>query len=174
MRRASHKGQALAEFALVIPILFLLVIAIGDFGRLFTAAIGVESAAREAADYGAFLGSDRWASVDAPWTTNGDEIIRRACQAASELPGFSDPDGTCTTNPVVTWELLTWNMAADNYDVVDPLADECAGRLGLVVPCVVHVTVTFAWRPTLSILPIPGTITLTRDAWFAISDLTGI
>ena len=56
--RARHRGQALVEFALVLPImLFLLVIAI-DFGRLFYLNIGINNGAREGAAYGAKLPND--------------------------------------------------------------------------------------------------------------------
>ena len=51
--RARHRGQALVEFALIIPILLsVLVIAI-DFGRLFYLNIGINNGAREGAAYGA-------------------------------------------------------------------------------------------------------------------------
>lgn len=51
--RARRRGQALVEFALIVPILlFILVIAI-DFGRLFYLNIGIINGAREGAAYGA-------------------------------------------------------------------------------------------------------------------------
>lgn len=51
-RRARRRGQALVEFALIVPILlFLLVIAI-DFGRLFFSYIQINNAAREGAAAG--------------------------------------------------------------------------------------------------------------------------
>ena len=51
--RARPGGQALVEFALLLPILlFILVIAI-DFGRLFYLNIGINNGAREGAAYGA-------------------------------------------------------------------------------------------------------------------------
>jgi len=45
-------GQALVEFALVLPVLLLLFLAAVDLGRLFYAYVGVENAAREGAAYG--------------------------------------------------------------------------------------------------------------------------
>ena len=51
--RVRRRGQALVEFALIVPILlFILVIAI-DFGRLFYLNIGIINGAREGAAYGA-------------------------------------------------------------------------------------------------------------------------
>jgi Flp pilus assembly protein TadG len=174
-RRRGQRGQGLAEFALVIPIMFLIVVAIADFGRLFSSAVSTEAAAREAADYGAVLGSDRWAAADSPWSTNDDEMRRRVCAATSGLQGFDNTAGTCTDNPTVSWEILSRNNTASPYHVVDPTfaQDECAGRLGLADPCVVHVTVTFTFRPFLAFPPIPAAIDITRESWFAVSDLTG-
>lgn len=161
-RRAPIAGQSLAEFALIVPILFLLAVSVGDFGRVFDAMVAVESGAREAADYGAFLGSDAWAEADAPWTVNDAEMRRRACAATSQLAAFDDPDGTCSTNPAVTWVL---EKPAG--------VTECGGRTGLVEPCRIRVQVTYQFRPFVALPPIPEQITLQRESIFAISDLTG-
>jgi len=53
MRLKSEKGQAMVEFALVLPILILLLCAIMDFGWIFFQKILVTNAAREAARYSA-------------------------------------------------------------------------------------------------------------------------
>jgi len=58
---AHPKGQALVEFALVLPILALLLLAIIQFSFIFAAQIGVTNAVREAA---------RIAAVTTPTTTN--------------------------------------------------------------------------------------------------------
>jgi Flp pilus assembly protein TadG len=57
-RTAAHRspaakrarGQSLAEFALVVPILLFIFIAIADFGRIFAAVINIEAATRNAAE----------------------------------------------------------------------------------------------------------------------------
>ena len=65
--------------------------------------MSVESAAREAADFGTTLGAGKW-QVGLPTTANTvAEMQRRACVAASDLPDYVDPDddpatGDCT-NP---------------------------------------------------------------------------
>jgi len=43
-------GQSLVEFALILPLLLVLLLTIADFGRLFSAGITIESTARTAAE----------------------------------------------------------------------------------------------------------------------------
>jgi len=45
----SQKGQSMVEFALVIPVLILLLFGILDFGRVFHAYLTIDHAGREAA-----------------------------------------------------------------------------------------------------------------------------
>ena len=48
MRRFTRRGQALTEFALILPILLLIVFGVFDFGRAIFAYNNVANAAREA------------------------------------------------------------------------------------------------------------------------------
>ena len=52
-RRDRSRGQSVVEFALVLPILLLLLAATIDFGRLFYLYVAVNNAAKEGALYGA-------------------------------------------------------------------------------------------------------------------------
>ena len=92
--RASQRGQSIVEFTLVLPVMLILLLAIVDVARIYTTMMSVESAAREAADYGTTLGAGKW-QVGGPETTTVAEMERRACVAASDLPDYADPD----TNP---------------------------------------------------------------------------
>jgi hypothetical protein len=47
---ASARGQSLVEFALVLPLLLVLLLGLVDFGRVFTAGIAMEATARNAAE----------------------------------------------------------------------------------------------------------------------------
>jgi hypothetical protein len=177
--RMTRRGQSVVEFALILPVLLVLTIVIADFGRLFGAMIATESAAREAADYGAFLGSPAWAASSAPWTSNGSEMRMRACAALADQAGFSNGSGDCTNNPTVDWTLAGWNASARPA--------ECGDRIGLVEPCVVHVRVSFDFQPIIPLPRLiallggrggdggsdPGVVTIVRESWFAVSDLSG-
>ena len=58
MRNRGEGGASLVEFALVMPLLVLLMFGIIDFGRYFFAASSINSATRESARYGSIVGPD--------------------------------------------------------------------------------------------------------------------
>ncbi len=107
-----RRGQSLTEFAVVIPVMLVLVIEIGDFGRLFATGVTLESLTRDAAEGG----SSRYVSTPpgplnspAPAPAPGyyDAIhlyaSRAVCAAARGLPGvtFDPSTATCPGMPYV-------------------------------------------------------------------------
>ena len=46
----AGRGQSMVEFALVAPVLIMLVVLVADFGRVFAASLSLEAAARDAAE----------------------------------------------------------------------------------------------------------------------------
>ena len=68
MRRAfkSEQGQSMVEFALVIPILLMILCGIIDFGWIFAQKIEINNSCREAARYAAVhYKDDDWHNSDA-------------------------------------------------------------------------------------------------------------
>ncbi|HEY8718930.1 TadE family protein, partial [Pengzhenrongella sp.] len=57
-RQSRSAGQALVEFALVIPVMLLMLAIAIDFGRLFFSYIEITNAAREGASFGAHAPSN--------------------------------------------------------------------------------------------------------------------
>lgn len=102
----------MVEFALVIPILLVLLLAIADFGRIFATSIVLEAASRDAAEAAAqeYL-SNPPGPLDLPAPAGNDayyaalnvKTARIACAAARELPNadYDPSDGTCKTWPVI-------------------------------------------------------------------------
>src|SRR5688572_33461923 len=90
MRPSSQRGQSVVEFALIAPIMIFILFAILDLARIYTTMMSVESAAREAADYGTTLGAERWQT--GAIATTESEMRRRACIAASDLPDYEGID----------------------------------------------------------------------------------
>jgi hypothetical protein len=104
---AAARGQALVEFTLILPILMLLLLTVGDFGRLFAAAITIESSAGAAAEIGA---ADYLREFERPnpLTTDSYTRVHRAawesvCDEASTLPNAvpGTGGGECSGLPTV-------------------------------------------------------------------------
>ena len=54
----TNKGQALVEFALILPLLLVLIFGVIEFGRIFGAELTVNNSAREGARLGAIGAAD--------------------------------------------------------------------------------------------------------------------
>ena len=171
-------GQSLAEFAIIVPVLFLILLGIADLGRVYTSAVAVESAAREAADYGAFDAS-RWDAIDPDNDTNmALEMKRRACVAAkgSHLEGYaqSDPlDETTCTNPAFTCTLERGGVAVDCATSNGAVAAaDCSKALAVTdPPCTVHVRLDYSFTTFFAIPPMPTSIAIVRESRFRMSSL---
>jgi Flp pilus assembly protein TadG len=171
-------GQAVAEFALIAPLVLLLLLAVGDFGRLYTSLVAVEASAREAADLGAF-DPGNWNAALGP--LNPSQTVVRMKQAAcssaaqSHLEGYAEPAGTVNhatcTNPSMTCTLEQPGQPPVDCASYTGGSGGC-GDITTDPPCVVHVALTYEFD-TLIRLPFPPpTLTFTRDARFAVSGLS--
>ena len=58
IRKGNSPAQSLVEFALVLPILLLLILGVMDFGRMFYTKMVLTNAAREGANYLAYYPQD--------------------------------------------------------------------------------------------------------------------
>jgi hypothetical protein len=174
---SPQRGQSVVEFALVFPLMVLLLLAIVDFARIYTTMLTVESAAREAADFGTTLGAGKW-QVGAPMDGTVAEMTRRACVAASDLPDYSDPDGdpsTGCTNPSFAYCMTPTDGAP--CLPVDP-ADGCEVPTR-AEPCTVTVTLSYQFHLLApfnvqffnTTIGLPSTIDFQRSSTFAMTDI---
>jgi hypothetical protein len=118
----STSGQALVEFALILPLLLVLLLGVADFGRVFQAEIVIESASRAAAEAGAI---EYLRTQDIREANPGDPAYyarihaiasRAACTEARILPNTTYAGGVCPTWPAVL-------VCVHDADSVDPLCD---------------------------------------------------
>ena len=58
LHRSRSRGQAVVEFAIIAPLMFLMLLIAIDFGRLFFTYIAINNAAREGAAFGSLSPSD--------------------------------------------------------------------------------------------------------------------
>lgn len=171
------RGQSVVEFALIFPMMIILLLATIDFARIYTTIMSIESAAREAADYGTTLGAGKW-QAGAPMDGTVAEMRHRACVAASNLPDYTDDDADASngcTNPAFAYCLTP--TQGGTCGPVDP-TDGCEAPTRLQ-PCTVTVTLTHVFRlfAPLNIeflgvtIGFPSTITIERDSTFAMTDI---
>ena len=176
--RIHHNGQSVVEFALVVPILLLMVIAIADLGRLYGSAVAIEAAAREAADYGAFDNSYWDAGLGNVEVTIA-EMERRACIAAagSHLQDYATTDPvthTTCTNPTFVCTLERGGSStscASSGGMVGGFDCSAAITDPMVDPCTVHVRLDYDFNTILGVPPFPATFQIGRDSRFRVSDL---
>jgi len=98
-RRGRSRGQSLAELALVLPVILLIVMVALDFGRAFFSWVTITNASRVAASYAASY-PDTW-NVGSEYNTRvQQELTTNAiCPLAGAFnPTFIDgPDANATT-----------------------------------------------------------------------------
>lgn len=176
-RLIASRGQSLVEFALVVPLMLIVLLAVLDFARIYTTMMSVESAAREAADYGTTLGAGKW-QAGAPVIGTVREMERRACVASRNLPDYRDPDGNPATgcaNPQFDYCLTA--SVGGTCGPVNPAAG-CENPLRSD-PCTVTVTLTHEFKLFAPFnievsgirIGLPSTITFQRDSTFAMTDI---
>ena len=73
--RKSEKGQSLIEFALVLPILLLLVLGMLEYGWMLNAKISVTAAAREGARASSVIREGEQCSSDAVATAAANKYM---------------------------------------------------------------------------------------------------
>ena len=157
----QSRGQALVEFAFVLPILILLLVGIFDFGRAVYAFNTVNNAARE---------GSRLAIVD----QNCDAIGQVARQHASSLDvswsynGALAPGAACYANGEdVHIQFLEASYTGDDSTSPQDFNDSCdagqpAGPMtGTRVGCIAEVTVIYEYTAATPIIGnLVGTLNL--------------
>lgn len=171
-RSPGAGGQSLVEFALFLPILIVLMLAIGELARVYSTMIAVESAAREAADWGA-LKPGNWDVPSLQYTTTVADMKKRACTPTRGLTEYAGAaDGTTCTNPGFVCELY---LPASGTWVDCALPSTCAlpEHIGpSAIPCKVRVTLTYTYvliAPT-ELLGLPSSFTFVQTSVFNVAD----
>ena len=105
-RPVRARGQSLAEFALTVPMLLLMVLFGLDFGRVFLGWVALNSAAREAANYAAMNPAAWTLPFDTDIQDEYERLIETEasdinCTLESPISDPSFPDGTGVGAPAL-------------------------------------------------------------------------
>ena len=153
-RKRSPRGQSLVEFALVLPMLLVLLLGIADFGRVFSAGIVLEAAARNGAEAAAqeYLQLARNAPTvgAADYARIHDVALKEVCREAERLPEEvdADNDGVCE---MPTVSVCIHDIPAHPSDLSPPPAGGdpgCGGEAGLAPQPGCSQFVSEGWNPT--------------------------
>ena len=125
-QRPASRGQAMVEFALVLPVLALLLVMAVDFGRVFFGSVALHNAARIAADRAAQT-ADAWPGSTGEDTTKQEQYVSRT---EADLEAIN-----CTYPPIPDPEFPGGKEDGDptvvslecSFDLITPLAENLLG-----------------------------------------------
>ncbi len=123
----SERGQATVEFALVLPILLLLISGILNFGWVFGNQLLAQNAAREATRYTAIHYYD--SSTDDDRTVAADIVTSRAPTIGSPVVTLSVTGDTITVKVSSSVQLLTPLISELFPDGKCTITTQCVMRL---------------------------------------------
>jgi Flp pilus assembly protein TadG len=140
IRHGRSTGQAITEFALVLPLLLCLVGAGTDFARGYQQLIKLQTATRDAAEYAA---------------TNDTTLVQAALDAQKVVCAEFGLAATCT-DPSVSVSSWSWSTAAPG-SVLHPIA-----RLKVTASTSFHTLFPYPY------LTNTGAMTLSKDSTYAV------
>lgn len=120
MNNQRSRGQSLIEFALVLPMLLVLILGAMDFGRMFYTKIVITNAAREGANYISRNIDDQKADAKGNKYTNTFSIIKAEASSSGIDPSMltlNEPVNCCEIGQKVgvTVELENLNLFFSNF-----------------------------------------------------------
>jgi hypothetical protein len=151
--RPSPRGQALVEFAIILPLLAVLLVMAVDAGRLFFGWVALQNASRIGADYAASH-ADAWNGAPNPVELSQQarysvlikqDLTASGCQniPAAAPPPIFDPSGTAP-NDYADGVLVRVVLPCE-FPLLTPLAQGFLGR-----PLFLHSSSEFAINRTIA------------------------
>jgi Flp pilus assembly protein TadG len=124
----TERGASAVEFAIVLPVLFLVIAGIVDFGRYFFTQIQVTNAAREGARAAVVLPN--------PAASDMTAITQRALAGAAGVPGVGA--SVVATCPAASSNATVQVTATFDWIIMKPAIQMVGGSWGLSGPVVAN------------------------------------
>jgi Flp pilus assembly protein TadG len=166
-----RRGQAAVEFALTLPLLFLLVLGIVDFGRIFIAANALTQGTREAVRFATLNSSVSHDNLVAIRKQVIDEAGRASITVTDgEISiEYSDTNTTDCGGPSFTPCLVGTARTGNDYTAEPAATGAACPRLDCSAPLIgdlVRVKVNLPWSATTLIIQslLPPSFTINADS----------
>jgi hypothetical protein len=180
MNRRRSRGQALVEFAVVLPVFLVAVLAIFDLGRVIWARNTLENAAREGARYAIVHGDSngqtcpvgpaegKWVDLGAvplspaTWTTcpyPACPLTKRAGSICSNYPALGSP---------------SYNFRQSVYDAARKYVIGSSGTVTVSVCYGTNCTGNTDVTPTTTVRSTPVTVTVSSSMGLIVPSLLGM
>lgn len=116
MVRRNQKGQSIVEFALVLPILLLLLLGIVEFGLIFNTHVTLTHMAREWARYGSIH-----------WNSESDTVLES--KIIAEIDDSHLDSGNASVDVVIDEDSKRINVTINyNFKFFDPIIPAIIGE----------------------------------------------
>jgi Flp pilus assembly protein TadG len=142
-KAAVAEGQALIEYALIVPLLFLLILNAANFGGFIYDWITVANATRAASQYAVLAG----ASINSPTQATAAQIKALISSETSTMPGGSG------SNPSVS-------VCENNNGTITTITGSCANPPAADPEAPLYVTLsvdlTYTYTPFISAFNFPN------------------
>jgi Flp pilus assembly protein TadG len=168
-RDGKRRGQSVVEFALILPVLLLILLFGIDFGRIFLGWINLNNVAKVAANYAAQNPTASFASGSEYQTLIANDMAGINCTTTTPYPAPVFPPGSLPGDPVTVTIGCQFSLLTPFLDLIIPnpvpvtSSSAFPVRSGLLagatlVPVVPSVTPTptLAPTPTPTDTPTPG------------------
>ena len=136
VRLRASRGQALVEYVLMLPLLFLLIVNVVNFGAFFFDWITVANAARAGADYAILAGS----SVGAPIQATASQVNSLITTDVSSLPN----NPSLTTNICKRFGATVTTLSGTCTSAHIPTDPESANYV------LMSIDVTYTYQPLIA------------------------
>jgi Flp pilus assembly protein TadG len=155
-RRRDGRGQGLVEFALVFPLIILIIFGIFDLGRAVYAYNTLANAARQGARVAAV---NQAVNKTAPNST--------LCQENMPVEDVSNPDWSikaCAAQSAVSLGVQTSDVTV-SYSSPSTSTLTCTAPSALDLGCIATVTVAYTWTPMTPVISnILGSISMSSTS----------